>query len=404
MMAITTTGDTIGGHALTEEYAPLGGKYDELLSADGTVRAQWEAYLREFHKLSADDLVRGRGQAARLIEENGVTYNVYGDPQGVNRPWALDLVPHILSSPDWTAIEAGLKQRAVLLNLILSDLYGAQTLVKERRIPPEFIFANPAFLRPCHGLKAPDDSYLQFYAADMTRGAGGDWSVISDRTQAPSGAGYALENRIVLSRVFPNLIHDCRVQRLASFFERFRERLRFLAPHNRENPNIVLLTPGPFNETYFEHSYLARYLGFTLVEGEDLTVRDNSVFLKTLEGLERVDVILRRLDDHFCDPLEFHSESTIGVVGLLQATHSGNVAVANTLGSGIIEAPALRTLLPDLCRVLLGEELKLPSLNTWWCANPEHLAYVKEHIGELHIESAFPTRRAESVSVPELQT
>jgi uncharacterized circularly permuted ATP-grasp superfamily protein/uncharacterized alpha-E superfamily protein len=402
-MQSSLTRNDAAAHAFPAGYAPLDRIPDELLTNESGVRPHWREYLRVLGELSADDLIRGRGQAARLIEENGVTFNVYGDPQGVNRPWTLDLVPQILSPDDWTSIETGLKQRAVLLDLVLSDLYGAQTLLNERRVPPEFIFANPAFLRPCRGLNAANDSYLQFYAADLTRNAAGQWTAISDRTQAPSGAGYALENRIVLSRVFPSIIHDCHVQRLASFFEQLRDRLRALAPHHRENPNIVLLTPGPFNETYFEHSYLARYLGFTLVEGEDLTVRDNCVYLKTLEGLERVDVIVRRLDDRFCDPLEFHSESTIGLVGLLQATHAGNVAVANSLGSGLIEAPALRAVLPGLCRALLGEELKLPSVRTWWCAIPEHLRYVKEHIGDLHIESAFPSRRPESVPIPSLQ-
>lgn len=388
-------------HALPRGYVPLPDGYDELV-ATGEVRPQWNEFIRMLGGLGTEEFARRRAQAAKLIEENGVTYNVYGDPEGVNRPWAMDLLPQILAPEDWPAIEAGLKQRAVLLNLILSDLYGAQTLLKEGRVPPEFVFANPAFLRPCHGLTVPYDRFLHFYAADLTRGADEQWMVIADRTQAPSGAGYALENRIVLSRVFPNIIHDCRVRRLASYFDRARGSLRDLAPHNRENPNIVLLSPGPFNETYFEHSYLARYLGFTLVEGEDLAVRDNCVFLKTLEGLERVDVILRRIDDYQSDPLEFHGESTIGLVGLLQAVHSGNVAVANALGSGVMEAPVLRALLPPLCRILLGEDLKLPSPRTWWCVDPEDRAYVIDHLEELVILTAFPSRRAPSVTGAEL--
>ncbi|MCC6697896.1 MAG: circularly permuted type 2 ATP-grasp protein [Candidatus Hydrogenedentes bacterium] len=383
-------------------YAKLPHLYDELVDARGRIRDQWDGFLQVLDGLSPAEFARRRAQAATIIEENGVTYNVYGDPQGLTRPWSMDLAPQILAPADWQAIEKGMQQRAALLSLILSDLYGVQTLLREKRVPPEFVYANPAFLRPCHGLIEPANGLLHLYSADMTRGPNGVWAIIADRTQAPSGAGYALENRIVMSRVFPSIIHDCRVRRLASFFDRMRNSLRALAPKRRDNPHIVLLTPGPFNETYFEHSYLARYLGFTLVEGEDLTVRDNCVFLKTLEGLERVDVILRRLDDHYCDPLELHSESTIGLVGLIQAVHSGNVAVANALGSGLLEAPALRALLPDLCGHLLAEDLVLPSVQTWWCALPAHLEHVRAHFDELVVEPAFPSPRWEAVQVAAL--
>ncbi|MCC6489923.1 MAG: circularly permuted type 2 ATP-grasp protein [Candidatus Hydrogenedentes bacterium] len=389
---------TYRGTALAA-YAKLPHTFDELVDARGRIRAQWDGFLSVLDGLSPAEFARRRAQAATIIEENGVTYNVYGDPQGVTRPWSMDLAPQILASADWQALEKGMQQRATLMSLILSDLYGEQTLLREKRVPPELIYANPAFLRPCHGVLDPGNGLLHLYSADMTRGPKGAWTVIADRTQAPSGAGYALENRIVMSRVFPSIIHDCRVRRLASYFDRLRNSLRALAPRHRDNPTIALLTPGPFNETYFEHSYLARYLGFTLVEGEDLTVRDNCVYLKTLEGLEQVDVILRRLDDHYCDPLELHSESTIGLVGLLQAVHSGNVAVANALGSGLLEAPALRALLPDLCRHFLDEDLLLPSVRTWWCAAPKHLEHVRAHADELVVEPAFPSPRWEAAQV-----
>ena len=378
-------------------YRPSAEAYDEMLDGQGALRGHWQEYIRSLESLGPDELNRRWTQAGRLIQENGVTYNVYGDPRGVNRPWAMDPIPQILSEEDWRILEEGLTQRAVLLNRLLADIYGSQHLLHDGGIPPEFLFANNCFLRPCHGMRPPSDIYLHFGATDVIRCRDGRWRAVADRTQAPSGAGYSLENRIVMSRALPTLIRDCPVQRLGWFFERLRDTLREIAPHNRENPTIVLLTPGPFNETYFEHSYLARYLGFTLAEGEDLTVRDNCVFLKTLEGLMRVDVILRRIDDHFCDPLEFYCESTLGVAGLMQAAQSGNVAVANALGSGVLEAPALRAILPGLARRVLGEDLKLESVRTWWCADPDQYAYVRDHFDELVIEPAFPARGWEPI-------
>ena len=213
--------------------------------------------------------------------------------------------------------------------------------------------------------------------------------MIADRTQAPSGAGYALENRIVLSRLFPEEFRECQTQRLASFFRTQRDTLRAMAPQNRDNPSVVLLTPGPHNETYFEHDYLARYLGFTLVEGGDLTVRERKVFIKTLEGLRPVDVILRRVDDTFCDPLELRGDSFLGVAGLVEAARAGNVTVANALGSGLIGSAAFMAFLPGLCRHLLGEELKLPSLATWWCGQEKEREYVMDHLGEIVVKPAF---------------
>ncbi len=256
----------------------------------------------------------------------------------------------------------GLIQRARLLDRLLADIYGPAETIFGGLLPPELIWANPGFLRPCHGLRLPQNRWLHLYAADLVRAETGQYEVLSDRTQAPSGAGYSLENRIVLSRALPSVFRQCNVQRLAPFFVSLRETLTELAPANHENPRIVLLTPGPYNETYFEHSFLARYLGYTLVQGNDLTVRDTMVYMKTLGGLQRVDVILRRVDDNFCDPLELYPDSYLGVPGLLQAVRRGNVALANAIGCGVLQAPGFLPFLPGLCRHFLGEELKLPSV------------------------------------------
>jgi uncharacterized circularly permuted ATP-grasp superfamily protein/uncharacterized alpha-E superfamily protein len=373
-------------------YAALPGVYDEMAPGPGQLRPHWKTFASSLDRLGRNELALRWENARRIIREHGVTYNIYGDPQGMDRPWELDMVPLLIPPSEWAMIEAGLVQRARLFNCILTDLYGPQKLLREGVLPPALIYANPHFLRPCHNLPVPRQIYLHLHATDLTRSPDGQWWVISDRTQAPSGAGYALENRIVLSRVLPDEFRDCCVQRLASFFRIHRDTLRSLAPHNRDNPSVVLLTPGPHNETYFEHDYLARYLGFTLIEGGDLTVRDRKVFIKTLEGLRPVDVILRRVDDSFCDPLELRGDSFLGVAGLVEAARAGNVAIANALGSGVIESSAFMAFLPGLCRRLLGEELKLPSLATWWCGQEKERQYVIEHLDQIVVKPAFGSR------------
>jgi len=338
-----------------------------------------------------------RDLARRLIHQNGVTHNVYGDPNGLDRPWNLDFIPLLIAGAHWESIGEGLIQRARLLDRLLADLYGPADTVFSGVLPPELLWANPGFLRPCHGIRQPQGRWLHLYSADLVRNETGQFEVLSDRTQAPSGAGYTLENRIVLSQALPSLFRQCNVQRLAPFFVSLRETLADLAPANHENPRIVLYTPGPYNETYFEHSFLARYLGYALVQGNDLTVRDTIVYMKTLGGLQRVDVILRRVDDNFCDPLELYPDSYLGVPGLLQAVRRGNVAVANAIGCGVLQAPGILPFLPAVCRYLLGEELKLPSVETWWCGHPEILEFVAQHLSEMVVKSAYPTQGEDPV-------
>lgn len=383
-------------------YAPALGASDEVFAASGEVQSHWKSFLESLDLLGLPELTRRWQEAQHLIRENGVTYNVYGDPRGMERPWQLDPIPLLISPAEAKSLEAGLVQRARLLEALGRDLYGPQRCLSEGYLPPEVVFPNPAFLRSCHGIRWPQDRLLHLYAANIGRSADGAFCVLGDRTQSPSGAGYALENRLVLSRVLPDAFRECRVQRLALFFRTLQDTLRAIAPHNRDNPRIVLLTPGPYNETYFEHAYLARYLGYTLVEGGDLTVRDNRVFLKVLGALQPVDVILRRLDDDFCDPLELRPDSFLGVPGLVQAVHAGNVAVANALGTGLLETPALLAFLPALCRFLLGEELKLPSVPTWWCGEPLARDHVLSHLRDMVIKPAMASIRMEPVFGDEL--
>ena len=326
----------------------------------------------------------------RLIQANGVTYNVHGDPRGTARPWPMDLLPLALDATEWAGIERAVAQRATLLNAILADLYGSHRLVRDGHIPPEVVFANPGFLRPCHGIVLPSGIYLHNYAVDIARAPNGDWWVISDRTQAPSGSGYALENRLVSSRTLPSILEQCQVQPLHEFYELMIKALLALAPHRTPDPRVVVLSAGPNSETYFEHSFFARHWDFPLVGGADLTVRDGRVYLKTLAGLNTVDVILRRVDDEFCDPLELRGDSLLGVPGLVQAARAGNVYIANCLGSGLVEGPALMAFLPALCRQVLGEELLMPSVATWWCGQEKPRREVMQRFNQLVIKPAFP--------------
>ncbi len=376
--------------------------YDEL-SADGTrPRPHWAGLLESLQAIGSVELAKRWARAERRIQENGVTYNVYGDALGAHRPWRLDVIPLPIAADEWRSIEAGIIQRAQLLELMLADLYGPRRLVKDGHVPPELLFANPEFLRPVADMGVPQGSYLHLIAVDLARSPDGQWWVLADRTQAPSGAGYALENRIIVADVLPDLFHGSNVRRLAQFFRAQRDALASLAAC--DHPRIVVLTPGPLNETYFEHSYLARYLGFTLVEGGDLTVRDRRVYLKTVEGLRQVNVILRRVDDSFCDPLELRGDSFLGVPGLVDAVIAGNVRVANALGSGLIETAATMPFLPGLARHLLGEPLKLPSVATWWCGQDYALNWVLDHLEGVVVKPAFPSRGMEPVFGAQLAT
>ena len=371
--------------------------HDECFGEGGRPRPQWAGMIDAIERLGTARLNARWDEGLRIIREHGVTYNVYGDPQGRDRPWSLDPVPLILSAPEWRGLEAGLIQRSRLLNWVLRDLYlGTQRLIADGFIPPELVYSNPGFLRPCRGLPVAGQVMLHLYGADLVRSASGQWMTFADRTQSASGTGYAHENRKVVSRVLPDEIREVSVRSLAPFFRSLRSFLETLAPGRRENPVMVLMTPGPLNATYFEHAYLARHLGIPLVEGADLTVRDLRVCLKTLEGLQPVDVILRRVDDSFCDPLELRTESVLGVPGLVQAARAGHVTIANALGSGLVESPAFLTFLPALCRHLLDEDLLLPSVPTWWCGEAEGLRYVTSHLDRLVVKPAFGRRRGHS--------
>lgn len=363
--------------------------YSEMRGGVGDVLPHWEQLMRSLEGLGGEERERRLESVKRVILEQGITYNVYGDPRGMERPWKLDPLPMLLTASEWECIERGLIQRATLLNKVLADCYGEQRLLRSRHLPPALLFAQSDFLRPAHGIVPANGQYLNIYAADIARSPDGQWWVVSDRTQIPTGAGYALANRLVTARMLPEAFRESQVRRLAGFYRHFQAAMADLSPRRTDEPRVVILTPGPYNETYFEQAYLARYLGYSLVEGQDLTVNDGRVYLKTLSGLEPVDVILRRVDDGFCDPLELRNDSILGVPGLLEAQRSGAVSVANALGSGIMQSPAFKGFLSGLSREVLGEDLRLPSIATWWCGQKSAERYVFQNLDFLDIRPAF---------------
>ena len=366
-------------------------RYDEMMEQDGRLRPQWQRVVRAFEQMTPPDYAARLASMRAMVRDNGVTYNVYDEAGGRARPWELDPVPFVIGAADWKIIQTGIAQRARLADLILKDIYGPQQLIKSGDIPPHLVFGHPQFLRPLMGVQPVGGVHVHLYSADLARMPDGSWMVLSARADAPSGIGYALENRIVISNTFPDLFRDMQVERLASFFHAYREFVLDLA--EQKKGRAVFLTPGPYNESYFEHAYIAHYLGLSLVEGQDLIVRDGQVLLKTLAGLERVAVIFRRLDSDFCDPLEFRAESTLGVPGLAEAARAGGVVLANALGGSVVEAPAMNAYLPNAARRLLGEELTIPDVPTVWCGTKwgrkEALARLKTVV----VRDAFDARQ-----------
>jgi len=385
------------------DYAFAEGIFDELYTQTGELRPHWSGMIQKLKTLGPKEIQQRWQETRRLLRDNGVTYNAYGD--GLDRPWELDLIPLVIAADEWQFIEQGLLQRAQLLNLVLTDLYGPQKLLKDNILPPEVIYAHPGFLRACFGIEPPaHNPLLSLYAADLARDTQGQWYIIGDRSQAPPGAGYALENRIIISRVLPDLFREAQVRRLALFFRTLRNTLMHMSWRKSEEVRIVMLSAGPDSETYFEQAYLAMYLGYTLVQGADLTVREGRVWLKTLDGLQPIDVILRYLNDSDCDPLELRQDAYMGIPGLLQAARLKNVAIVNPIGVGILENPALMAFLPAIAHYFLGEDLTLPSARTWWCGQQMDRDYVLAHLTELVIKKTLHTAGYEFIRPAELTT
>ncbi|MFI7585666.1 circularly permuted type 2 ATP-grasp protein [Spongisporangium articulatum] len=353
---------------------------DELLDPDGDVRSGWRDLAAAVDLLGTSGLQARIGQVRRLLQDDGVTY-APGD-ETVFGGWRLDPLPTIVSGPEWDELAAGLAQRGALLDAVLADVYGERRLIREGLLPPEVVYGHSGFLRQCDGILLPGDHQLILAATDLVRRPEG-WYALGDRAQAPSGSGYAMQNRRIVSRVMPALYRDTQLRRLRSFFHTLRSALQAVAPRPGEMPRVVILTPGAPSETSFEHAFLSSLLGFPLVEGRDLQVRDEQVWFRSLGRPERVDVVLRRVDGWFCDPLELRGDSRLGVPGLLQAARAGNVSIVNPPGAGVLENGGLVPFLPRLAEVLLDEPLKLPSVPTWWCGHDASRRHVLANLGEL---------------------
>ncbi len=379
------------------EYSTIPGRADEYLGPDGALRTRWRQVAAELSGLGPSGLLARRTELARLLRNEGATYNVTRDQESRRQPWSLDPCPLVVDDSEWATLEAAVAQRVALLNLIFADIYAERRLVAEGRIPAELVLGHPAFLRACVGTAAPGGRRLFLTAVDVVRDASGAFRAVGDRAQAPSGLGYALVNRTILSRVLPNLHRESGVERLAGFFRCIRAGMSAVAPDGVDEPRVVILTPGPLSETYFEHAYLASYLGYALVEGRDLVVNNNRAWLRSLGGFDPVDVIIRRVDDQWCDPVELRADSLLGVPGLLEVARRGRVTVVNPLGSGVMEDPALSGLLESLAPVLLGEDLALRGPDTWWCGTPGGLSHVLAHLDHLVVLPTRPSPTARPV-------
>ncbi|MGB3152568.1 MAG: circularly permuted type 2 ATP-grasp protein, partial [Maribacter sp.] len=381
---------------------------DELFTPQEGIKPYWNKFFDKIEKLGDENLVARQKDMDWLLSENGVTYNVYNDPKGMHRPWNLNIVPFMLHDSEWNLVERGIKQRSEILNLVLKDVYGKRELIKNGIIPYEVIYGHRGFLRQCVDIECNTNKYLSIYAADLSRGTDGRLWVVNDRTEAPSGMGYALENRSTTSRIQPDIYGSMNVKRLSGFFQEFNQMLINASPDKKENPNIVILTPGSLNETYFEHAYLASFLGYPLVQGKDLVVRDGYLWMKSLKGLKQIDVVLRRVDDVYTDPLELREDSHLGVAGLLDVVRRKNVSVLNPIGSGVIENPGIIPFMPAIAKYFLNEDLLLPQIASWWCGQEKEMNYVLDNLNQLVIKQIDRTNResihfGELLSTPELE-
>ncbi|MEF2070528.1 circularly permuted type 2 ATP-grasp protein [Consotaella aegiceratis] len=371
-------------------YRPPPGGFDEMLDADGALRPHYRPLIEALSAMSEEERSGRTASAARYLREAGVFYRVYGgaDPAAEQRAWPLAHPPLVVSEVEWAGLKKGLIQRADFLERLLADLYGDNRLVGEGILPAAVVADNPEYLRPLAGQGRKGEPLLRFIAVDLGRGPDGRWWVLGDRTQAPSGAGFALENRVATARAFGDLRHSMKVERLAGFFQRFRTTLYDLT--GSATGRVGLLTPGPHNETYFEHAYLARYLGFMLLEGGDLAADETGVAVRTVHGPRPIKVLWRRLDADYADPLELYAASQIGTAGLVEAARAGHVTLVNALGSGILESRALLAFQARMAEALIGETLELPVIATWWCGQPAERDHVRQHRDRLAIAPAFP--------------
>lgn len=362
--------------------------FDEMLLAGGVPRPAASHLVRSLESLPQEELQARQQAADRALVQSGITFNVYSDNRGVEKTLPFDLIPRIVPAAEWTRLEAGLKQRITALNLFIDDLYHDQKILKDGVIPREVIDSSKGFLPQCVGLTPPRGIWCHITGTDLVRHRDGNVYVLEDNLRCPSGVSYVLENRRLMKSLFPEIFNASPIRPVTNYPSRLRDMLEYLAPDGTEQPRVVVLTPGMYNSAYFEHSFLARQMGVELVEGSDLVVADDYVWMRTTGGFERVDVIYRRLDDDFIDPETFRADSMLGVPGLMRVYRKGNVALANAPGTGVADDKAVYVYIPKVIKYYLGEEPIIPNVPTYLCSDEKELSYVLEHIGELVVKAA----------------
>ena len=370
-----------------DNYDP-GDFYDELFAAKGKPRPEAALLIERINSLSPGELQR-RQQAAQIaLFKQGVTFNVYGDSQGAERIIPFDIIPRTVSAQEWAGLEQGLKQRICALNLFLADIYNDQKILSDGVIPSELVYSAKGFLKPCLGLKPPGGIWCHITGTDLVRDRDGQWYVLEDNLRCPSGVSYVLENRRVMKSTFPQVFRTMKIQPVEHYPSYLLDTLLNLAPPNLPDPTVVVLTPGIYNSAYFEHSLLAQQMGVELVEGRDLVVGDGFLQMRTTKGLQRVDVVYRRIDDEFIDPLVFRPDSLLGIPGLMDVYRSGRVAIANALGAGVADDKVIYAYVPQMIRYYLGEEPLLLNVPTYLCWEQQQLDYVLANLDKLVVKAA----------------
>ncbi|MEP3838681.1 MAG: circularly permuted type 2 ATP-grasp protein [Algibacter sp.] len=369
---------------LFSSYDLLPKTWDEMYNNSSVFRTQYEEFIRYLENTSSEKLTKKEDLSKQLFMSQGVTFTVYNDNEGIEKIFPFDIVPRIITSSEWKKIESGIKQRLKALNLFIKDIYNEQFIIKDGIIPGELIYSCPNFLREMKGVKVPHDIYVHISGVDLIRNNDGEFYVLEDNLRTPSGVSYMLENREISKRLFPGILPKSNVRSVSNYPNLLYKKLKELS--NKSEPNIVLLTPGIYNSAYYEHTTLARLMGIELVEGSDLVVKDHFVYMKTTNGLKQVDVIYRRVDDDFLDPLEFNEKSVLGVAGIMAAYRKGHVNIVNAPGTGIADDKAIYIYVPDMIKYYLGEEPILKNIETYQLGRPDELDYVTKNIKEMVIK------------------
>ncbi|MBL7764092.1 MAG: circularly permuted type 2 ATP-grasp protein [Chitinophagaceae bacterium] len=373
------------GMNLFREYNPYHGTWDEMCF-DSKIRSQYSKVFEDISSLPADMLQQKDKLAGELFMNQGITFTVYSDDAGIEKIFPFDIIPRILTAAEWDHIERGIKQRLKALNLFLKDIYSNQQIIKDKVIPAGLIVSCPHYTREVFGIKVPHDIYVHISGIDLIRGQDGTFYILEDNLRTPSGVSYMLENREVTKRIFPGMLADSKVRMINNYPLLLHDILSSLTPQQISNPTVALLTPGVYNSAYFEHTFLARQMGIALVEGRDLVVDNQKVYMKTTAGLQQVHVIYRRLDDEYLDPLVFKPESTLGVPGIMSAYRKGNVAIVNAVGNGVADDKAVYAYVPDMIKYYLNEEIILPNVPTYSLEKQEQREHVFKNIDQMVIK------------------